>query len=100
MAAERASSRKVTSFMRVQEPRWIVAKRYRDRVWTLTDSMLTVSTDERRKFNTYFVQQGKAWPGKLHGIQVETQDGKWMKAVANNKTQWAMWMQAFQNLNP
>ncbi|RHY98306.1 hypothetical protein DYB28_006545 [Aphanomyces astaci] len=91
--------RKVTSFMSVQETRWVVTKTFKDRIWTLNKRTLTVSADERFKFNTYAVKQGIAWTGAPHGIQVETEEGKWLRAVANNKAQWAMWLQAFQNLN-
>ncbi|CAK4085741.1 unnamed protein product [Aphanomyces euteiches] len=94
------TSKKVSSFLSVQETRFVIGKTFKDRIWTLKHRTLTTSTNERFKFTNVTVKEGRAWAGVSLGIEIETVEGKVLRAVTVSKVQWAMWMQAFQDLTP
>ncbi|KAF0701357.1 Aste57867_8138 [Aphanomyces stellatus] len=95
------TSNKIKAIVSVQEAGWLkLGKTFRDRIWTLHKRTLTMSTDKRATFHTVAVTQGKPWHGKSLGIQIQTEDGTWLRATTNSKAQWAMWLQAFHELKP
>ncbi|CAK4934404.1 unnamed protein product [Aphanomyces euteiches] len=93
------TDKKISSLLCVQESKWIIGKFFKERIWTLQQRTLTITTDDRFKFIFVSIKQGCAWPGVRFGIQVETTDGKWLRAMTPTKAQWAMWLQAFQDLS-
>ncbi|KAF0716798.1 Aste57867_2658 [Aphanomyces stellatus] len=74
----------------------------KQRQWTLMYKSLTINSVSRGPFSfprTVRVKQGGVWEEKENGLQVETDQGEWLHAVTATKLQWAMWLQALQNLS-
>ncbi|KAF0701358.1 Aste57867_8139 [Aphanomyces stellatus] len=94
---------RVKSVVAVEEPGWLnLGKKFRDRHWNLSKHSLIMSTDKRGEHETVTITHGRVWHSKgvKFGIQVDTQDGRCIRAQAHSKSQWAAWLQAFHDLRP
>ncbi|KAF0744098.1 hypothetical protein AaE_008499 [Aphanomyces astaci] len=88
-----------TSHVIVEHVHWLFGRCFTCETWTLTDAVLTVVTETHESMQRHVVC-GQAWTAIQYGIQVQTDDGKWLHASAGSKVQWAMWLDAFQDLAP
>ncbi|RHY14253.1 hypothetical protein DYB32_010863 [Aphanomyces invadans] len=84
------------SVVAVQERGWLVGKTFRDRIWSLEQGMLTMTTNENpTKPVRVHVKSGDVWQGKKVGFKVKTDDGTVYRA--NSKALSAAWLQALHN---
>ncbi|KAF0701354.1 Aste57867_8135 [Aphanomyces stellatus] len=80
----------------IDAPHWLLGTARKQECWTLHGLSLTVETGKTK--TQHYIRQGSAWPDHQYGIQVETDQGTWMRGRTLSKATWAAWLQAFHDI--
>ncbi|ETV97177.1 hypothetical protein H310_09973 [Aphanomyces invadans] len=97
---EKADHHGWSALVSVETANLFVGSSWKHRAWSLDRGILTMATGKYGGSCKHRLKYGGPWLEKELGIQVETVDGQWFRAIATSKVHWAMWMQAFQSLHP